>query len=92
PIPGGSKSCALNSLDIALTLDDQVHVRAPKLRKNRITEKRQPVVALVSMTDSITNFPSPFITATAVASLWTSMPMYLMFMVGAPFGRILYST
>ncbi|MGA3093288.1 MAG: hypothetical protein ABSD75_32235, partial [Terriglobales bacterium] len=39
PIPGGSKSCALNSLDIALTLDDQVHVRAPKLRKNLIREK-----------------------------------------------------
>ncbi|MGA3093374.1 MAG: hypothetical protein ABSD75_32675, partial [Terriglobales bacterium] len=40
PIPGGSKSCALNSLDIALTLDDQVHVRAPKLRKNPNREKR----------------------------------------------------
>jgi hypothetical protein len=30
--------------------------------------------------------------ATAVASLWTSMPMYLMFMVGATLGRILYRT
>ena len=36
--------------------------------------------------------PSPFITATAVASLWMSMPMYLMFMVGAPLGRVLYGT
>src|SRR5664279_4687724 len=36
------------------------------------------VLALVSMIDSITSFPSPFITAMAIASLCTSMPIYLM--------------
>jgi transposase len=36
PISGGRKSCALNSLDMALSLDDQLHVPAPKLRKNPI--------------------------------------------------------
>jgi hypothetical protein len=30
------------------------------------------------MIDSITSFPSPFITAIAIASLCTSMPIYLM--------------
>ena len=37
------------------------------------------VLALVSMMDSITRFPSPFITAIEIASLCTSMPIYLMF-------------
>src|SRR5229473_3344078 len=37
------------------------------------------VLALVSMIDSITTFPSPFITAIEIVSLWTSMPIYLMF-------------
>src|ERR1035441_9881878 len=36
------------------------------------------VLALVSMIDSITSFPSPFITAIAIASLCTSIPIYLM--------------
>jgi hypothetical protein len=42
PISGGSKSCALNSLDMALPLDDQVHAHAPKVRKNLIKETRHP--------------------------------------------------
>jgi hypothetical protein len=29
PFSGGSNSCALNSLDMVLSLDDQVHVPAP---------------------------------------------------------------
>jgi len=37
------------------------------------------VLALVSMIDSITTFPSPFITAIEIVSLCTSMPIYLMF-------------
>jgi hypothetical protein len=35
------------------------------------------VLALVSMIDSIISFPSPFITVMAIASLCTSMPIYL---------------
>ena len=31
---GWQQSCALNSLDMALSFDDQAHVPAPKLRKN----------------------------------------------------------
>src|SRR5580692_8989770 len=42
PISGGSKSCALNSLDMALSLDDQVHAPAPKLRKNLKRTKELP--------------------------------------------------
>jgi hypothetical protein len=34
PISGDNKSCALNSLDMASSFDDQVHVPAPKLTKN----------------------------------------------------------
>src|SRR6516162_2726393 len=50
------------------------------------------VLALVSMIDSITSLPSPFITAIEIASLCTSMPIYLIFIVGAPFGRVLVHT
>ncbi len=48
PISGGNKSCALNSLDMALSLDDQVHVPAPKLRKNLNKEKRHRSTASTS--------------------------------------------
>jgi hypothetical protein len=48
PLSGGNKSCALNSLDMALSLDDQVHVPAPKLRKNLNKEKRHRSTASTS--------------------------------------------
>ena len=48
------------------------------------------VLAFVSMTHSITNFPAAFITATEMLSLCTSIPIYLMLLVikGVLSGRV----
>jgi hypothetical protein len=47
------------------------------------------VLALVSMTHSITIFPPEFITAIEILSLCTSMPIYLVLVIkGVPFWRV----
>src|SRR6266478_2049094 len=51
------------------------------------------VLALVSMTHSITIFPAAFITAIEILSLCTSMPIYLVLVIkGVPFWRVEPST
>jgi hypothetical protein len=39
------------------------------------------MLAFVSMTHSITNFPAEFIIAIEILSLWTSMPIYLVVVI-----------
>src|SRR5258708_3656003 len=47
------------------------------------------VLALVSMTHSITSFPAAFMTAIEMLSLCTSMPIYLVLVIkGVPFWRM----
>ncbi len=47
------------------------------------------MLALVSITHSITIFPAPFITAIEMLSLCTSMPIYFLLSIeGVPFCRV----
>ena len=46
---------------------------------------RRVVLAFVSMTDSITTFPKPFMTAIEMLSLCTSMPICLVPVIGCSF-------